>query len=123
MTEARTVLDVEQEIIEAEAAIARGLFLRRIARTWLFGVTPIIIGGSVAGNIFIDLSKPGDGRFGLNVASVRICLFSTILASMSWWDCRIVIDQSQVDLSKLNAQKTHFFQRSTILSTIPSVIT
>ncbi|MFC9888599.1 DUF4231 domain-containing protein [Streptomyces pilosus] len=88
MTEPLTLINVEQRIIELEAEIDHRKFLHRLALVWLFGVTPVLVVGIVAGNLVIDFSRPGNGRVALNLPLTLLLIPSLIGAAPAWWTAR-----------------------------------
>ncbi|WP_329524082.1 DUF4231 domain-containing protein [Streptomyces jietaisiensis] len=105
MAEAVTLINVQQQIIELEAAVDHRLFLRRLARIWLFGVLPLLMAGIVAGNIFIDFSRPGGGRGVMNFL-LAIPLFVSLLgAPTAWWTARGNLQRAQTSLRQKRALK------------------
>ncbi|MFJ7527714.1 DUF4231 domain-containing protein [Streptomyces griseus] len=71
-------LAVEQEIIDAEDAIATTLYRRRWARCIVFGTLPLSAAGIVIGNLLIDFSAPGAGEAALNLPLAIILVASVI---------------------------------------------
>ncbi|MFJ5728337.1 DUF4231 domain-containing protein [Streptomyces paradoxus] len=106
MAGADSLLAVEQEIIDARAAVTEKLFSRRISRFLLFVVTPAIGGAIAAGNVFGDFSKPGSGRFFMNFLLGILFLFSLIGSTMFWSDRRDELRKAQVALDKALAKKS-----------------
>ncbi|MFJ7049754.1 DUF4231 domain-containing protein [Streptomyces sp. NPDC101112] len=103
MASGMTLIEVEQKIIEQEALVDHTLFLRRLARIWLFAVMPLMITAIVAGNILIDFSKPGNGREALNVLLAIPLLISLVGAPPSWWFSRINLQDAQTQLRQHKA--------------------
>ncbi|ULR52256.1 DUF4231 domain-containing protein [Streptomyces deccanensis] len=107
MTEADSLLAIEQEIIEADAAVSEKLFSRRISRLLLFVMTPAIGGAIAAGNVFGDFSKPGHGRAFMNFALGALFLVSLIGSLSIWSDSRSELRSAQVNLRKALAKKSN----------------
>ncbi|MFC9082712.1 DUF4231 domain-containing protein [Streptomyces sp. NPDC057062] len=105
MSETDSLLSAEQEIIDAESAVTEQLFQRRIARILLFAVTPAIGGAIAAGNIFGDFSRPGDGRFAMNLFLGLLFAFSFIGSLIYWSNSRDSLREHRVELRKALARK------------------
>ncbi|MFF8400931.1 DUF4231 domain-containing protein [Streptomyces sp. NPDC015684] len=114
MTGADSLLAVEQEIIDANAAVSKQLFSRRISRLLLFALTPAIGGAIAAGNIFGDFSRPGHGRAAMNFALGVPFLVSLLGSLMFWSDCRDGLRKAQVSLQKALAKKSSLQYSSTV---------
>ena len=60
-------LELTKRIIDQEDIVRDATLLRRLAILWLSVGNLVLVGLIVAGNLFIDYSRPGDGRPWLNV--------------------------------------------------------
>ncbi|WRZ95940.1 DUF4231 domain-containing protein [Streptomyces sp. NBC_01007] len=104
MATQRSRLTVEQEIIDVDSEVKNQLFWRRIARTLLFAIFPILTAALAAGNLFIDFSKSDVGRDALNTA-LGIPLALSLLVGIPFWaESRSALNKAQVRLRKLNAE-------------------
>lgn len=100
-----SLLTVEQKIIDAESVVDQELFQRRLARLWLFGLVPLLVAAITAGNLLIDFSKPGSGRFGMNMILGIPAALSLFASPIYWFDVRSRLTNARVSLRKLKAER------------------
>ncbi|SDJ77690.1 DUF4231 domain-containing protein [Streptomyces indicus] len=119
--ETLTLIDIEQRIIEYESDLELRMFLRRLARIWLFGLIPLMILALVAGNVLIDFSKPGNGRGALNYPLSIALIISTLVAPPCWWTARDYLRSTQVELKQHQALREKLLPRAEETGPLPSV--
>ncbi|MFD8599530.1 DUF4231 domain-containing protein [Kitasatospora sp. NPDC059646] len=111
MAGVRDLLVVEHEVIDAEAEIDRLMFRKRLTLLWGFAGVPLLVLGVVAINVFVDYSRPGQGRIGLNLLLGLPLAASVIGAPVTWFDRRGDLLSARTRLKKLEAERRSILAR------------
>ncbi|WP_235438100.1 DUF4231 domain-containing protein [Kitasatospora griseola] len=107
----RELLVVEHEVIDAEAEIDQLMFRKRLSMLWGFGGIPVLVLGIVAVNVFVDYSRPGQGRIGLNFLLGAPLAFSLFMAPTMWFDLRGKLLAVRTKLKKLESERRSILAR------------
>ncbi|MFI1944129.1 DUF4231 domain-containing protein [Streptomyces virginiae] len=105
MASAASLLAIDQRIIELESTIADARLTKRWALAWISLGNILLIGAVIAGNVLIDFSKPGSGRFLLNAMGAITTLISIGLSVSLWREARSWEREQIVQLLQAQAER------------------
>ena len=66
------LVSLKKRIIDQELAIQEIRLYRRLCILWLVVGTPLLVGLVIAGNLLIDYSRPGAGRWALHIFGIPL---------------------------------------------------
>ncbi|GAA0402713.1 DUF4231 domain-containing protein [Streptomyces luteireticuli] len=105
MSDESNLLEIDEKIVDLESDVKTIIFNKRLAKIALATCSPLILGGTIAGNCLIDFSHPGAGRIGLNLAGILLFTIPTLAALISWWGLRGDLHAKQNDLTKQHLRR------------------
>jgi hypothetical protein len=108
------LVSLKKRIIDQELAIQQIRLYRRLSILWLVIGTPVLVGLMVAGNLLIDYSRPGTGRWALNFFGIPVTLVLTCLSAFSLFATHHDLQEQRGELSKLNEEKGLLSSHNTI---------
>lgn len=100
-------LELTKRIIDQEDIVRDATLLRRLAILWLSVGNLVLVGLIVAGNLFIDYSRPGDGRPWLNVLGIILVLFSFVASAVCTLASNDELQRKRAELTKLKEERKH----------------
>ncbi|MFJ1992785.1 DUF4231 domain-containing protein [Streptomyces asiaticus] len=108
MEHPRSLLSIEQEIIEAEASIKETRFRKHLTVVWFISGISLIAGALTAMNMFIDFSHdPGNNQGSANGFGAFIAIASSTGAAYSWNSLRFSISTHRTAILQLEAERKH----------------
>lgn len=108
------LVSLKKRIIDQGLAIQEIRLYRRLCILWLVVGTPLLVGLIVAGNLLIDYSRPGAGRFVLNFFGISLVLASTCRSAFYVFQTHHELQEQRGELSKLNEEKGLLSSQNTI---------
>lgn len=100
------LLAVKKRILDQGLVIQQFRLYRRLFILWLVIGTPLLVGLVVTGNLLIDYSRPGGGRFALNFFGTILTFMSLCASSVAVFDSHHTLQAKRNELAKLIEEKS-----------------